>query len=142
MVNGLGPPGFHKSLIYNNLCKSLRPALSIWELFEARKKSENKFDFSPFCPYVVSMDKKYELVRDGDMIASVVKSREGLDYLRFLGKECFVGRPPEPWQGEPEFQLEVQYVEDGTPIELVLEWIEFDPRDCPPSEDFLAGTKF
>jgi hypothetical protein len=88
------------------------------------------------------MDKKYELVRDGDMIASVVKSREGLDYLRFLGKECFVGRPPEPYQGEPEFQLEVQYVEDGTPIEVALEWIKCDYLwNCPP-EDFLAGTKF
>jgi hypothetical protein len=46
MVNGLGPPGFHKSLIYNNLCKSLRPALSIWELFEVRRKrGKIKFDF-------------------------------------------------------------------------------------------------
>jgi len=102
------------------------------------------FDFVQFCPYVSCMDKKYELVRDGDVIASVVKCRSGLDYLRFLGKECFVGRPPEPYQGEPDFQLEVQYMEDGVFVEVVLTWIEWDDDpifNCPP-EDFLAGTKF
>ena len=90
------------------------------------------------------MNKRYELVRDGDVLASVVKCRSGLDYLRALGKECFVGRSPEPYQGEPEFQLEVQYMEDGVFVEVVLTWIEWDddPRfNCPP-EDFLAGTKF
>jgi hypothetical protein len=90
------------------------------------------------------MNKRYELVRDGDVIASALKCRSGLDYLRALGNQCLLGNPPEPYQGEPEFQLEVHCVEDGVLVEVVLAWIEcdYDPMDCPPPEDFLAGTKF
>jgi len=79
------------------------------------------------------MKLKYQLVRDGDVVLSAPKSREGLDSAISLAERHLYSRL-NPNLGPPEFQLEIHLWDSDARrlIEVVHQWIDFTPQFPSP----------